>query len=402
MVRPFGQLGNHRKHVLDWYRYSLRNIKANIEIEHLKTQVYSTLRRTVRENKNHKSAWYVRGLLQDLNDINTYILNDDLHQLLKLRDKYSNEDVITSTTTNTPPSGNALLGEAITGIKVPTDSFVLIEREEKDERKKKKKAMTLSSSPSPSSARSDRLSRRVLYSYIRKHYRPPFSLPQEHLESLIKPLAYHEYYCKKLYLIELRLAQGPPKVSLGYTGAGRARIWFVRSPLNRKKRQSKRLTTLIRLSKLQAQKNLDGARECEKMLWHGYHEAQWEYMLEKNNQMFPKTAEEVISLVKQGGNLRRLPVNFVNWLQPIIEALQQFERLDIEVQEKFRKQRDMLVEGGQYQYYHNLNQQLYANRMARFKNLKKELPVTNPFTKENNLGALLVKWKFLSPHQLLK
>ena len=138
------------------------------------------------------------------------------------------------------------------------------------------------------------------------------------------------------------------------------------------------------------------------MLWHGYHEAQWEYMLEKNNQRFPKTAEEVISLVKQGGNLRRLPVNFVNWLQPIIEALQQFERLDIEVQEKFRKQRDMLVEGGQYQYYHNLNQQLYAKRMARFKNLKKELPVTNPFTKENNLGALLVKWKFLSPHQLLK
>lgn len=191
-----------------------------------------------------------------------------------------------------------------------------------------------------------------------------------------------------------------PKVSINYTNAGQSRIWFIRSPFNRKARQSKKLTGIIIKARLRAQDNLDRFRECESKLFYAFQEAQWEYTL-IHKQPCSRKFNDVVTQIKSGKS-NDIPAVFIDWIKPILEDMDILNRINANTQRKFTESRDHLIDGKQYEYYKQLNQRLYKKRLERFLGLKAELPTTNPFTEEKNLGALLVKWRFLRPDQLVK
>lgn len=377
MVRPFGEIGSHRKHVLEWYRYSLRNIRANVPTDNLQIELWNTLRQAVRRNRNHKAGWYVRGLLEDLSHLNKYIVGDDIIKLVALKNKYTEQ---------IEPAP-----EPLQQANKPISGVVVTENMGDESRREKKKRLA----PIPGDG--------DLYRYLLRYYKiygPTKTIPRKHIDELLRPLAIHERYCKILYRIEYRIAKGPPKVSINYTNAGQSRIWFIRSPFNRKARQSKKLTGIIIKARLRAQDNLDRFRECESKLFYAFQEAQWEYTL-IHKQPCSRKFNDVVTQIKSGKS-NDIPAVFIDWIKPILEDMDILNRINANTQRKFTESRDRLIDGKQYEYYKQLNQRLYKKRLERFLGLKAELPTTNPFTEEKNLGALLVKWRFLRPDQLVK
>lgn len=242
MVRPFNQLENHRKHVLRWFKYSLRNIKSNVDSAFLKNELSDILISTLRLHKNHKSSWFVRGLLNDLARLNELIYNDDHVKLNTLRDKYKRTKVPI--------------------VKVETKS-----------------AKTKSNSGMKGEVKEEDILSSYLYHNYKDHQLTR-RFPAEYGRSLIMPLAKHEYYTRILHSLEKNLTKGPPVTHLNYTIAGQSRIWFVRSAVNKKQHQSKALGRIVRSVRCAFQRNLDLYRECERNVSWAIHETKWEHLLE--------------------------------------------------------------------------------------------------------------------------
>lgn len=323
--------------------------------ESLKSELKVTLTSTLRSNKNHKSAWFVRSLLCDLARLNDVLRLSDNAKLLAMINKYKVERSLTED--------------------------------------KKCGELYMSDSPTTGSEAA------LVNSYLAECYkmrRIPRNIPQAHIDSLIKPLARHESYTRVLHSVENKLMKGPPKAYLTYTMGGQSKIWFVRSDVNRKRRQSKELGRLIRYARSVSQKNLDVYRESEKILDWAWHEANWEHFL-AHNRPLENSIQTIRKDFRRTGNISNLP-SVYDWVTPVLKSMQQLNKSNIELQRRFKRDRDHLLASKTLDYFGSLSSKIYVSRLKRCVDLKADLAVTNPFTIENNLGALLRKYKLINPN----
>lgn len=247
----------------------------------------------------------------------------------------------------------------------------------------------------------------ILAQYISRHQqhsRLPRHIPHEYQMKLLLPLAMHEKNVEKLGIVEAQLSKGPPQCFLTSTAAGSSRIWFVRSAVNKGRRQSRKLGIFLRREKKLAQKRLNHWEECKNNANWALHEAIWEQCLEdgtipdfapeKYLRSLSLSLDDEDSPVPQWKN-RECPTKVVEWLQPIKEAMDSLARINRDRKESLKKHRDdVLLTGGQFEFYKNQGNKLYARRVKRFENLvQNELPYVVPYIPGRDLPSLLSKYR---------
>lgn len=247
----------------------------------------------------------------------------------------------------------------------------------------------------------------ILAKYIsrqQEHNRLPRHIPSEYKMKLLLPLALHENDVQRLGRIQAQLSKGPPKCFVTSTAAGSGKIWFVRSAVNKGKRQSKQLGIFLRYEKKQAQKRLNHWENCKENANWALHEAIWEQCLE--DQTFPRFApEEYLRLLnfslddeqlpKASEKAERCPTKVAEWLQPIKDSMKLLAQTNSKKNELFRRHRNtVLLGGGQFQFYEKQGDKLYARRISRFENLvRNELPHVVPYIPGRDLQSLLNKYR---------
>ncbi|SCU83607.1 LAME_0C05820g1_1 [Lachancea meyersii CBS 8951] len=364
MVLHFSQLPHHRTYVLHWYRYTLRNIPRNVHSEHLQLRIKSVTRTTVLKHRSDKSSWSIYKLLRDLKKLNTLLLKSKTEKVWELLTLYSRKT-----------SG-----------------------------KGKKSSLPICAPPKapeqdPETVRNAKL----LHDYITEKQRRsllPNNLADEFKLKLVLPLALHEHNLQKLHRIEYKLASGPPKVSLNYTSAGKARIWFVRSAVNKGKRQSRGLGRIIRLEKKKGQNNLDYWNSIHENSRWAWHEAVWEHLIETNS-VIQGSPEKFLSStakpINKTGHVANVDENRVicEWLNPLKESLE-FLSVQSERQAKyFEEYKRKATFRSQCQYFAQKTDLMYQNRKRRYtKMLNDDLPFVTPFFRTRNLPAVLKAHKF--------
>ncbi|SCU81550.1 LAFA_0C05732g1_1 [Lachancea sp. 'fantastica'] len=369
MVLHFSRLSHHRVYVLHWYRYTLRNISRNICSEHLQLRARTTVKTTLTKHRHDKSSWSIYKLLRDLKALNKLLLKSKTEKIWDLLTIYSRKT-----------SGNG-----------------------------KKQPLPLSAAPEAAQQNpEDVRNAKILHDYVtekQRHFLLPMYIAKEFKSNLVLPLALHERYLQKLHRIEYKLASGPPKVSINYTSAGKARIWFIRSAINKGKRQSKELGRIIRLEKRKGQKNLDYWNACHANSRWVWHEAVWEHLLENGSILKGSPEKHLDNVSKAASRTKHATINASEkavreWLDPIKESL---DHLSIESDRRtkyFDEYKRERVFRNEYQFFAQKTEIMYQNRKRRFtKMLVNDLPFVTPFFEKQNLPSILRAHKFVSVNE---
>ncbi|AET38082.1 Rrg1p Ecym_2348 [Eremothecium cymbalariae DBVPG len=362
MVKHFSELRAHIHHVRSWYRYTLRNINHGPIFSQAKKEIRDVVRSTIHKHRGSKSSWKVYSLLQDIR-----ILNEHIRQL------------------NLP--GISLLLHKHRAVKEKKNIELLdVSREVIFQSNTNKNRDPL---------------RSFLYSE-RKKMALPNDIPEEYIEKLIEPLVKHQRGINAFHKVQLSLSKGPPKTYLSYTMTGPGKLWFVRSAVNRRKKQSKALGTYIRFCRFTAQKNLDALRKLEKDLQWALQEYAWEDYLKTGN-LVHKNQDLIISYIMDrksskttGSNqMESLSPEMVSWLEPIKHSINYLHTKKIKLIKILKLNKDKLLFGGQFGYYDMQSQAAYQRRLRRYKNMLGEMRSVNPYSESHNIWSLLKKWNMI-------
>lgn len=364
MITHFSQLNAHRAYILGIYRYTLRNVNFLPVSCFTKTQVKQIVRAELRKYRASPSSWLIYSNIKDLQNLNKLLVANETSKVWDLLNKRLFRKV----------------SERINLLDIPKPHKI------------------------------DKLNARVRNSFLKyiqgqqKSHLLPSNIPQKYLYTLLKPLAEHAKYERKLNMIESEL-ESPPKTYLNYTLVGNNKLWFVRSILNRKHRQSKRLDCTIRRYRVFLQKNLDAWHSCEHDLTWAWHEAVWENYLQSQkipqgnaNKIVHKicTKSNSSSSAKTNSNASSNPI-VLEWLTPFKESFDYLTSQNNSISEVVKSNKNLLLEG-QYQHFHSLSLKVYERRLARFQQMKrKHLATVNPFCPLNNLYSILKTYKLINP-----
>ncbi|SCU99846.1 LANO_0F03972g1_1 [Lachancea nothofagi CBS 11611] len=363
MPLHFSQLPSHRTYVLHWYRYTLRNVPKNVHSVHLQSRIKSITKITLFKHRHDKSSWSVYRLLRDMKTLNGLLLKSKTEKVWKLLTTYS----------------------------------------QKTPRSRRKTSISTVTSEPPIQEPEVVRNAKILHDYIlekKRNYSLPNVVSDEYKSELLMPLALHEHFLAKLHRIEYKLALGPPKVSVNYTAAGKARIWFVRSALNRGVRQSKALGRLIRAEKRNGQKNLDYWDNCRSVSVWAWHEAAWEHLMETGT-MLKGNPEQFLSTTNKNrgrdyGGTGPVDAKAIReWFDPINESLKRLNSQSIDKANYFEGYKHKSVLQSQRQYFTKKTEVMYLNRRRRYtRMLKEHLPYVTPFFKNQNLPDVMKSYKF--------
>ncbi|QLL32706.1 hypothetical protein HG536_0D02280 [Torulaspora globosa] len=373
MVQNFSYLSRHKAYVLALYRYTLRATASRCSSVHLRCRIRNTLRDIMSKHKHDKSSWTVFRLLEKMGKLNKCLKQGDVQQVWSM---------LTAMGKKKKPHSKKPVTHALREFSQSapgTESLSLVEQRESH----------------------------MLAQYIsrnQQHGRLPRHIPHEYQMKLLLPLATHEKDVEKLRMIEAQLSKGPPKCFLTSTAAGSGKIWFVRSAVNKGKRQSRNLGIFLRREKKLAQKRLNYWESCKNNANWALHEAIWEQCLEdgtilhfapekylRSLNLSLDDDENPVPLWKD----RECPAKVVEWLQPIKDAMDSLARINLDRKESFKKHRDdVLLTGGQFEFYKNQGNKLHARRVKRFEHLvQDELPYVVPYISGRDLRSLLSKYR---------
>lgn len=325
------------------------------------------------KHKHDKSSWTVFLLLQKMCKLNRFLQQGDVQQVWSM---------VTAVGKKKKPSSKKPVTKALKELsqqRPTTDELSLVQQQESN----------------------------ILAQYISRHQehgRLPRQIPREYRMKLLMPLALHEKDVQKLSRIQDQLSKGPPKCFLTSTAAGSAKIWFVRSAVNKGKRQSKLLGVLLRHEKKQAQKRLNHWEACKVNANWALHEAIWEQYLEDETiiKFAPEKYlhslnlslddEQVPSALEKD---QKCPTKVVEWLWPIKHAMSSLAEINSDKKQLFKRHRDdVILNGGQFEFYKDQGHKLHARRINRFEDLvRNELPYVVPYIAGRDLRSLLTKYR---------
>ncbi|KAH3901828.1 Rrg1p SCDLUD_001611 [Saccharomycodes ludwigii] len=242
----------------------------------------------------------------------------------------------------------------------------------------------------------------------RKLLIPPVSSNEILTKKLLWPLAMHEHYLTKLQNIERKI-RNPPKTYLRYTSTHFGKIWFVMSPLNKKKRQSPKLTNFIVNVKKNGQKWID---EWDYLIsdvnkWTVM-EAYWESMLGNYEhdtklhtyQWFVKESSKILGAKEHEMSWKNPEYKthdeiLNDWMTPILANFMHLNK-------KYESYRNMLINykennvATEFNYFQEETMKMYEKRKKKFDEmLETALPLVNPYSKERNLESVLKNYLFL-------
>ena len=218
--------------------------------------------------------------------------------------------------------------------------------------------------------------------------------------NLLLPLALNDHACENLFHIQQKLEKGPPSARLSYTKEGRNQIWFVRSPINKGKQQSKKLGILIRQERKNSQKNIDNLNFCEVNATWALHEAIWEEYLESKKIIklnLPKYLEYT-SYPSKSAKYNSIGLNksIKEWIDPLRDIMFNLQSKSFQRVEYFNNYKEKLLKkDGQLAYFDKMSKKMYIKRLESFKRMSEEdLPYITPFIGERDLPSVLAKYGF--------
>ncbi|KAM3159824.1 Required for respiratory growth protein 1, mitochondrial [Lachancea thermotolerans] len=360
MVLHFSKLARHKTFVLHWYRYTLRNVARQTFSWHLKARVKDITRTTIVKHKSDKSSWSIYILLRDLKALNGFLRNKKTAAAWRLLTLYSKKPLRS-------------------GASSPS--------------------VALEHSPPLQDPETVRNSH-IIHSYIVERQQKnllPLEIPAEYKTLLLLPLALHDHALKRLHLIESKLVRGPPKVSVNYTSAGKARIWFLRTAVNKNQRQSKALGQIIRREKRKNQKNIDYWEKCRVNGIWAWHEAAWEHLMETNTMLTESPAKYFDNersrkrAASDGTSVKAV----AEWLDPVFSSLDMLQAQSAEQAAYFEQYKHNTVLQGLQQFFARKSDKMYQNRKKRFESLlENDLPFVTPYFSQQNLATVMKSHKF--------
>ncbi|SMN21901.1 similar to Saccharomyces cerevisiae YDR065W RRG1 Protein of unknown function, required for vacuolar acidification and mitochondrial genome maintenance [Maudiozyma saulgeensis] len=377
MSTHFSLLRDHRHYVLKLYRHTLRTTTGNINSVLFRNQIINKVKERITNNKNNKSSWSVYSLLLKLESLNCAIKEGDYNQVNKF-----------ITETKMDPNSRIIKSQinAIkTNMKQPQQDPKLL-------------------------AQSN-----ILDKYIKikqSEHLLPGQLSKKIKRKLLLPIALDWYSKNKIDRIQKQLDKGIPEVYLSYTKAGPSTIWFVRSPVNKQKAQSRKLSFLISSAKKENQDVLDGIAACELNAQWALSEAVWEEYLANGNLPSFNSVNEVLSKVDKIEKTKRLvsstvvlenlqykdgmPVTIISWLSPIGKVISELNKSLHERAASFAKfKKEILLKDGHVEYYKEKTASMHLKRKERFNNmLKNYVPNACTFEEGHNLYSILENNKF--------
>ncbi|CAI4328088.1 BAF_collapsed_G0009480.mRNA.1.CDS.1 [Saccharomyces cerevisiae] len=365
MAQNFGKIPSHKSYVLSLYRTVLRNIPKCCHSYAFQYEIKKTLSKQLFKHKHDKSSWSVYTLLNEFSSLNNCLLEGKLQEIKNLMKplKKMKKQLETTKILNSLTS----LGDVKTNDPEEVRRF------------------------------------HVLSAYIKRKQDLgllPAYIPKTYQHKLLLPLALNEHACLKLFHIQQKLKNGPPSAGLSYTKEGRNQIWFVRSPINKGRQQSKKLGILIRKERKDSQKNIDNLNFCEINAAWALHEAIWEEYLESKKIIkvnLPKYLEYAANIPKSTKcNPSSQYQKIKEWVDPVREIMFELHSKSFQRVEYFNKYKEKLLKnGGQLAYFDKKSKEMYAKRLTLFRKMSKEtLPYVTLFIEGRDLPSVLAKYGF--------
>ncbi|CAI4056516.1 hypothetical protein SUVZ_02G1940 [Saccharomyces uvarum] len=367
MAQNFGRIPSHQCYVLNLYRTVLRNVPKNCHSYAFQNEIKSNLSRQLTKHKHDKSSWSVYILLEKLNQLNNSLVEGKVQEIKHLMQPLKKTPKQLKTTRIFKPL-NDLGNENL--LQSPGEIREL----------------------------------HVLSTYIKQKQDLgllPSYIPKKYKLNLLLPLALNDRACVKLYNIHQKLEKGSPSARLSYTKEGRNQIWFVRSPINKGKRQSKMLGILIRQERKDSQKNIDNLNFCESNATWALHEAIWEEYLESKRIIEVNLAKYLEYNIDNPNKPAKYTPASQNkkineWVNPVREVMFNLQAKSIQKVEYYSDYKEKLLsEDGQLAYLDKLSKAMFAKRLESFEKMTKEaLPYVTPFIPKKDLLSVLTKYGF--------
>ena len=365
MAQNFGKIPSHKSYVLSLYRTVLRNIPKYCHSYAFQYELKKNLAKQLIKHKHDKSSWSVYILLNEFSLLNDYLLEGKLCEIKNLM-KPLKRTAKQLKTTKILNSLNTLGDD---------------------------------NAQSPEEVRKHH----VLSTYIKRRQNLgllPAYIPKKYKHSLLLPLALNDHACLNLFHVQQKLENGPPSARLSYTKEGRNQIWFVRSPINKGRQQSKKLGTLIRQERKDSQKNIDNLNICEINATWALHEAIWEEYLASKKIIklnLPKYLDYTANISK---STKYNPANqnqkIKEWVDPVREIMFKLQSKSFQKVEYFDKYKEKLLrKDGQLAHFDKMSKEMYAKRLKLFKKMTEEaLPYVTLFIEKRDLQSVLAKYGF--------
>ncbi|CCF57248.1 hypothetical protein KAFR_0C02550 [Kazachstania africana CBS 2517] len=360
MVSNFSRLSSHRHYVLRLYRCTLRLLRRNCHSILLQSNIRNKIKAVLKDNRNNKSSWNVLALLKKLEELNGHLFEHNF--------KIMSELVRVSSVIEPSESSKILnLLESSTKTKVQTPEET--------------KQMGI-------------LSKYITSKQASGHL--PNTIPGEYKRGLLLPLALHEFSQRKIKRIEQQLDKGIPKVYLSYTKAGSSKIWFVRAPFNKGRRQSKGLSAFIKYEREKNQKSIDSIAYCENMAKWAFYEAVWEHAIENGGKILPFSLYNMLNNIKlDKPHEDNSALKVYEWFFPlktVINRLGQKNNLTTKCFERYKQR--LIMKDGRMDFFTKKTAKMYKNRKARFDAMSKAVPYAFIYHDKYNLPSILDKHKF--------
>lgn len=366
MAQNFGGIPSHKYYVLSLYRIVLRNIPKRCCSYAFQYEIKKNLSRQLTKHKHDKSSWSVYILLDKFKLLNSYLSEGKLQEIKNLMKPLRKTSKQLKTT--------KILG-TLTDL---GDNTV----------------------QSPEEVRN----LHILETYIKQKQDLgllPIYVPKTYKINLLLPLALNDHACVNLYNIQQKLEKGSPSARMSYTKEGRNQIWFVRSPVNKGKRQSKKLGVLIRQERKDSQKNVDNLNFCEANVTWALHEAIWEEYLESKRIIKINLTKYLDYNINRSNKTTEYnPVSQIQkineWVDPVREVMFNLQSKSFQKVEYFANYKDKLLKkGGQLAYFDKISKEVYFKRVKSFETMCEEaLPHVTPFIMKRDLPNVLTKYGF--------
>ncbi|CDH10861.1 related to Required for respiratory growth protein 1, mitochondrial [Zygosaccharomyces bailii ISA1307] len=329
---------------------------------HLVHRIRKIVKQILVKHRWDKSSWSVHHHLQKLHELNHLLVRGHLKAVW---------DMLTLITRKKKTPGSSRIIAGLQKIEM-------------------KKTNIMSSSPKCSREMG------ILNKYIKReqaHDRLPHNVSEEYKMKLLLPMALHASALGKLNSIQKKLSQGPPKVMINHTATMGGRIWFVRSALNKKKRQSKALGMLIRREKRQSRNRWEALESCKATANWALQEGIWEHLIQQGSILKFDLDQFLESFDLD--EKHQPPSSLREWLTPVREAVIKLKQINRAKVVYFRNYKNnVLIKGGQAQYYTDRSENFHRERLQRFQEMaKKDLPYVSPFIFGHDLPSVMAKYR---------
>lgn len=328
----------------------------------MQDRVKNTVKAATYHHRGDQSSWSVRKLLSNLRTLNILLYEGAVKDTLKLLSTFKKNS-------SRPSTETSKLLKKINQISL---EHIKATRE------------------APETIREMFILKRYV-SKKQKQNKLPSNISKEYKLKLLLPLALHELSLIKFNRIASKIRK-VPTTSITSTMAGRSRVWFVRSAVNKGKRQSKMLGSLIRYERKMNQKIIDGIHKCEMDADWALHEAIWENYLESNVILNYDTGK-YLNAIRKNQNVNS---HIHDWLSPLQKVVGDLNMRSLEKSKTFIDFKEKtLINGGLARYFEKRAMTMHSKRLERFqKMVKTDLPHVIPFVTNQTLSACLAKYHF--------